>query len=592
MFTTNFKIIENTFIEGSTNACILVFNYMRVAIISIILTLVFLVPLGVFSQEQKINTSKEFRFEDFNITLKVLIVSVEELEILEIFGEILSFDGETAILKTKRDKAVELSKLGFKIKELSKRVTYKKELITIHLSSKNSSDRTSITKMIAKVSNSTVTSYLQDLQDFRTRHSYTNNSTLAAEYIANMFNKTELEVEYDFFIYNNYSMKNVIATIPGSSKNSSIFIISAHYDSLSPQWESIAPGADDDASGVAALIEAARILSEYDFNSTLKFIAFSGEEQGLLGSKHYAEEAFYSNESIVGVINFDMIGYNDNFSKIDLIGNPESEWLVDLMNSTNSEYNLGIMINKIIDPNIWYSDHSSFWDNGYNAILGIEDIRPWDSNPFYKANPYYHTIEDTFDKLNLTLILKTTKMGVATLAELADPLQPDFTLSPSDIQFSNNDPIVGENVVINAKIHNNGETDAITEVELIIDGISIGNNTISVTPNSTNSIQFNWSAIIGTHKIAIVIDPENKVIELNESNNYAIIELNTIAPCKITGDFNKNCKVEMEDATLVAYMVIGKEKEDLEADFNKNGRIDIGDAAKIAYYVAGKISEL
>ncbi|MFQ6119331.1 MAG: M28 family metallopeptidase [Methanosarcinales archaeon] len=352
-----------------------------------ILILVFLMPLGVFSQEQKINTSKDFRFEDFNITLKVLIVSVEELEILENFGEILSFDGETAILKAKRDKTVELSKLGFKIKELSKRVTYKTELTTIHLSSNNSSDRTSITKMIAKVSNSTVTSYLQDLQDFRTRHSYTNNSTLAAEYIASKFNQTGLEVEYDFFIYNNYSMRNVIGTIPGSSKNSSIFIISAHYDSWSPQWESIAPGADDDASGVAALIEAARILIEYDFNSTLKFIAFSGEEQGLWGSKHYAEEAFYNNDSIVGVINFDMIGYNDNFSKIDIIGNPESEWLVELMNSINSEYNLGIMINKIIDPNIWYGDHSSFWDNGYNAILGIEDIRPWDSNPFYKANP-------------------------------------------------------------------------------------------------------------------------------------------------------------------------------------------------------------
>ena len=83
-----------------------------------------------------------------------------------------------------------------------------------------------------------------------------------------------------------------------------IYIICAHYDTVSA-----GPGADDDTSGTVAVIMAALIMSQYQFNHTIKFVAFSGEEQGLLGSEVYAQQAAAARWNIVGVLNADMISY-------------------------------------------------------------------------------------------------------------------------------------------------------------------------------------------------------------------------------------------------------------------------------------------
>ena len=88
-------------------------------------------------------------------------------------------------------------------------------------------------------------------------------------------------------------------------------IVCAHYDSTSTQATTHAPGADDNASGTAAVMEMARVLAGYQFDYTIKFIAFSAEEWGLYGSRHYAQAAKQRGEQIVGVVNLDMIGYVD-----------------------------------------------------------------------------------------------------------------------------------------------------------------------------------------------------------------------------------------------------------------------------------------
>lgn len=107
----------------------------------------------------------------------------------------------------------------------------------------------------------------------------------------------------------------VIATLPGETKD--VVMMSAHFDSLNlqiGQMESPAPGANDDASGIAATLEVARSLATTQHRNTLRFAGYSGEEQGLLGAKALAERALTERWSIIGILNNDMIGNAENLN--------------------------------------------------------------------------------------------------------------------------------------------------------------------------------------------------------------------------------------------------------------------------------------
>jgi len=207
------------------------------------------------------------------------------------------------------------------------------------------------------------------------------------------------------------SLKNVVATKPGTSSDEQV-VICGHFDSTSEDAANLAPGADDNASGTAAVVEAARVMAEYPFEKTIKFLCFSGEEQGLFGSGEYAGDARAAGDSIVGALNFDMIGYvNPEPEDIDIIGDYQSEWLVDFTVDCAAAYVPSLLTKKIINPNDVYSDHASFWKAGYSSFLGIED-----ENLSY---PYYHTTNDTLGNLTQAFATDVVKMGVAALAELA-----------------------------------------------------------------------------------------------------------------------------------------------------------------------------
>jgi photosystem II stability/assembly factor-like uncharacterized protein len=209
--------------------------------------------------------------------------------------------------------------------------------------------------------------------------------------------------------------RNVVATKPGTASDEQV-VICAHFDCTSETPDILAPGADDNASGTAAVLETARITSGYDFERTIKFICFSGEEQGLFGSGEYASDARAAGDSIIGAINLDMIGYVDSYPEdIDLIGNHPSEWLVDLTVACAGAYVPGLLTRKVIDPNEVLSDHASFWKAGYSALMGIED-----KNLSY---PYYHTTGDTLGNLTRAFATDVVRMGAATVAHLARPAE-------------------------------------------------------------------------------------------------------------------------------------------------------------------------
>ena len=117
----------------------------------------------------------------------------------------------------------------------------------------------------------------------------------------------DLEVRYHNWTNGGFSGSNIEATIKGlDSESDEIYLICGHYDSVSRS-----PGADDDGSGTVGVMAAAKVMSTYTFNHTIRFVTFSGEEQGLLGSKVYAEESYEKGENIVA-LNLDMIGYSKN----------------------------------------------------------------------------------------------------------------------------------------------------------------------------------------------------------------------------------------------------------------------------------------
>ncbi len=205
---------------------------------------------------------------------------------------------------------------------------------------------------------------------------------------------------------------NVIATLPGTRHPDRIYIICAHYDDTSEIPEVYAPGADDNGTGTVGVIEAARVLSQYNYESTLRFICFSMEEQGLVGSSAYARRAYDRGDSIIGVINLDMIGYVDvSPEDIDLIYNDYSEWLLDCFESAALTYVPGLGVRRLYGPQMNYSDHASFWDYGYSALCGIEDCWP--------NNPNYHTTRDRVSTIDFDFHADVLRAGVATLAGLA-----------------------------------------------------------------------------------------------------------------------------------------------------------------------------
>ena len=172
-----------------------------------------------------------------------------------------------------------------------------------------------------------------------------------------------------------------VPTVPPLTKprarSAALFLVVAHLDSINARGgpEAPAPGADDNASGVAVVLESARLLASAPrFPWSIRFIAWSGEELGLWGSSHYARAAGARGDKILGVLNFDMVGFNDLADRLELISNPASIWLVDLMRATNERYTIGLQIDVLEDRFAGLSDHAPFWREGYDAILGIEPL--------------------------------------------------------------------------------------------------------------------------------------------------------------------------------------------------------------------------
>lgn len=229
-----------------------------------------------------------------------------------------------------------------------------------------------------------------------------------------------LTVKLDPWNYKFHKGENIEATLPGVRSPNNIFILCAHYDGIA-----ISPAADDDGSGVSTILTLAEIMSQYSFNSTVRFVLFSGEEQGLLGSHEYAKQVQKNKENIVGVIALDGIGYANSVetgSTVWDFANENAEWMVHISQAIAQQYSSIIDLHVSTRPNIPVSDQQSFIDKGFVANCFLADA----------INPFYHTSEDTFDHMNFTYLTKVCRLIAGTIVSLAEIHR---TLTDNDISI-------------------------------------------------------------------------------------------------------------------------------------------------------------
>lgn len=263
------------------------------------------------------------------------------------------------------------------------------------------------------------------------RHGWYNYEALlsVAKFIEEKFKEYRYIAEIDEFSYNGKEYKNIIATLKGINSNKEWLLIGAHYDSAIGS-----PGADDNASGVAVMLEVARIIRESPIAEKIKFVAFTLEEpqafdlKFIIGSSQFVKrfkKLGYRYKAFI----LESVGYfsetrgsqklpvfikgPDVGNFLGVVGNGKSKPLLELFEKAR-EYvpNLNLITHKV-PMNGWlsfetrFSDHAPFWDSGFQAVM-LTDTAMF-------RNPYYHTSQDTPEKLNFSFIGDVTKALLAAV---------------------------------------------------------------------------------------------------------------------------------------------------------------------------------
>lgn len=258
------------------------------------------------------------------------------------------------------------------------------------------------------------------------------------DFIEMRFQESNLETYRQEFNYGSYLAANIIGRMIGTESEGTVYIHDGHFDTVSN-----APGADDNGSAVAGVLEALRILAPYASKKTIKFIGFDLEETGLTGSARYVQSGILPGETIAGVVNHEMIGYYtevpntqelpggfeiifpdvvnalaaDEFrgNFITNVGGGFSSSLANSFAAAAAQYVPDLKVVTLqpsfLIPDLSRSDHASFWQANIPAIMLT------DGAEFRNHN--YHTPNDKVETINFTFMQNVVKATVATLAELA-----------------------------------------------------------------------------------------------------------------------------------------------------------------------------
>jgi len=296
-----------------------------------------------------------------------------------------------------------------------------------------------VINMLLEVNEQTLYDHVEIIQGFGPHPTGSEACDLVGEYIFDELESYGLSVEYEPWSFDKYSGDNIEATIQGIGKTDGIVIICAHYDSVD-----VSPGAEDDGSGVSSLLEIARIMSNNSYNSTVKFVFFSGEEQGTYGSRIYAKNSRENNENIRGVLCLDGVGFaitEEDGNLMRHYANDQSSWMVDLSQEIADSYFDYIGLEVLQLPHFAASDHRSFVQEGFAGSFVNK----------YRMNPNRHTSEDRIEYMNFSYLSKICKLSLGTFFKMANL---NSELTEEDIKISMKGTILSRPAQLCVRIEN------------------------------------------------------------------------------------------------------------------------------------------
>lgn len=274
--------------------------------------------------------------------------------------------------------------------------------------------------LISLVSKDSLISYLDTLVSYN-RLTCTSSSWEASQWIKTKFESFGYDsVRFDYFtgsqLWDRVSCdsRNVIAVKPGSRFPGYQIVVGGHMDAVPD-----CPGADDDGSGTAGVLEIARILANVETEMTIVFCAFDSEESWMWGSYHYVDEAMAHGDNIVYMLNLDMIGYYKNTINVDL--HHGSDLVFTELFSHLADSLVGL--NAVLMGSVSASDHLPFAQAGIPVTFVIENF----------FSEYYHTPQDDITTLDFDYITKIVKAGLATSYSIVHSGLPVTTLAVYDV---------------------------------------------------------------------------------------------------------------------------------------------------------------
>lgn len=276
--------------------------------------------------------------------------------------------------------------------------------------------------LAAEVQQTELEGSIRSLEMMGTRYTLSDGDERARDYLVGRFAALGLTAELDPFQVQSTTANNIIVKHPGVGDSSDVYIFSAHYDSTSNTPMTSAPGADDNATGVAAVLEAARVITPHAFEHDIWFVLTAAEEQGSLGSKHMVGWLKQQGVAVKGVIAPDMIGYwpAGEQDKMDILGDPASAFLVDKMADVATRQ--GVAFKKYIEHTYCYGDdHTNFQEAGFPAITPMDCVEAHNVAGSMEDTPHYHRPTDTLGTLHMPFTTKVVGVITTTLAELATP---------------------------------------------------------------------------------------------------------------------------------------------------------------------------
>lgn len=295
-----------------------------------------------------------------------------------------------------------------------------------------------ITTVLSEIKKDSIKSTIQSLQNFSSRYALLPNRIDIANWIKNKFISIGyLNTEIDSFktkfnTTDSIWQYNIIASLNSSINKDNIIVVGAHYDCTSETPKTFAPGADDNASGVAATIEVARVLKNKNYQpvSTIQFVAFAFEEGPAQGSKYFIKHSEAQNKNIEYMINNDMIANspsNDNWT-VSIQNYENSGWLTFLARMITKKYTTLKSIESATLIN--GSDSWLFYEKGYPAIYFTEN----------KFSPFWHKTSDSISNCNISYCTEITKITCGILLvnhKNVTTLYADYLNNQIEIKWDN-----------------------------------------------------------------------------------------------------------------------------------------------------------